>query len=140
MYYISTYLQLSLNCLMMLDTFSNLCTSLCGRRWQWEMTRNVARSNNNTSSASMMLANWSRLCSNSFTFGISLYTIEDHACQHYIVNKIYCSCRLDIRSSWIWDRLEESNFWGESWSTVKFKEIQRHKNRGKYQLNYKNNG
>lgn len=43
------------------------------------MTRKVARSNNNTSSASMMLAKSLRFCSSSFTFGISSYTMLDHA-------------------------------------------------------------
>ena len=74
------YLQLSLNCFIMFDTFSNLWTSRCGRRWQCEMTRNVARSNSKTSSASIIFANWFKLCSSSFTFGISLYTMEDQAC------------------------------------------------------------
>jgi hypothetical protein len=67
----------NLNCLMMIDTFSDLWTSLCGRRWQWEMTRNIALSNNSNSSATVMLANWFRLWSSSSTFGISLYTIEN---------------------------------------------------------------
>ena len=41
-------LQLSLNCLMMLDTFSKRCGSRCMRRSVCEITRNVARSNSNT--------------------------------------------------------------------------------------------
>lgn len=56
----------------MFDTFSNLCPSRCVARSQNDMIRNVARSNNKTSSHSIKSANNLRLCSSSSTFGINL--------------------------------------------------------------------
>ena len=87
--------QLNLNCLMMLDIFSNLWTSLCWCLCAWEITKNVAFSNRRTcinksvqlhqsnwnlaSSASRISANSLRELSMSLTLGISMYTILDHA-------------------------------------------------------------
>ena len=42
-------------------------------------TKNVALSNNKTSSASIMLPKFAKLVSSACTFGISWYTIDDHA-------------------------------------------------------------
>lgn len=68
----TTNLQLSLNCLIIFETFSKRWTSLWYLLWQWLITRNVARSNRRTSSASIILANWFKLCSSSLTFGINI--------------------------------------------------------------------
>uniref|UniRef100_A0A6B0U2Z2 Putative secreted protein n=1 Tax=Ixodes ricinus TaxID=34613 RepID=A0A6B0U2Z2_IXORI len=75
----ASLLQLSLNCLMMLETFSKRCTSWCCLRWQWLMMRKVAFSKSRTSLASMMLVNCWRLVSSCWTLGTNVYTMEDHA-------------------------------------------------------------
>lgn len=75
----NTNLQFNLNIFITFDTFSNLFPSKCGTRTYEDTTRNVARSNNNISSHSMISANNFKLSSSSCTFGINLYTIEDQA-------------------------------------------------------------
>lgn len=83
----------------MLETFSKRWMSRWGLRSQWEMTRKVARSNNSTSSASIILANWLRLISSSFTFGMSMYTIDDHA---YVTKQLFYVylCKLTLSHWW----------------------------------------
>lgn len=64
--------QDNLNCFIIFDTFSKRCKSRCCFRWQCDITRNVARSNSSTSSASMMFAKYDNECSSASTFGISI--------------------------------------------------------------------
>lgn len=86
------YLHESLNCLMMLDTFSKRCESEWCLSWQWEMTRKVARSNSSTSSASSIVANWWSEFSSDLTFGMSWYTMELHA-------RYNVSSQIDVRKA-----------------------------------------
>jgi hypothetical protein len=74
------YLQLSLNCLIMLEIFSWRCGSACLRSVASAMTRKVARSNNTTSSASQMSQKLRRCVVSTAMLGISACTIDDHAC------------------------------------------------------------
>ncbi len=59
----------SLNCLMILEIFSNLCTSSCYLASWWLITRKVERSKSTTSSAFRVLQNWPRSFSRVFTLG-----------------------------------------------------------------------
>ena len=100
----ASFMQLSLNCFIMLDIFSNLWISRCSALCAWAMIRTVKKiiffnicinilhnyhyiyvfsgryvhvdfSKRRTSLASMMSANSPRLLSTWATFGISIYTI-----------------------------------------------------------------
>jgi len=63
----------------MLLIFSKRWTSSWSVVLAWEITRNVALSNNTTSSASHTWQNLSNCFSNIETFGINEYTIDDQA-------------------------------------------------------------
>lgn len=75
----TTYLQLSLNCLMMFEIFSNLCTSPCVCKVLLAITRNDARSNSTASSPPQVLQNVSSSVCNWPMFGIKLYTMDAQA-------------------------------------------------------------
>ena len=76
----ASYLHESLNCLMIFETFSNRCGSLCNFLCECDTTRNVALSKRRTSSASIMLANSESEFSSCRTLGIKEYTMELQAC------------------------------------------------------------
>ena len=74
------YLQLSLNCLIMLEIFSKRWTSGWSLRVDCAMTRNVDRSNRTTSSASQMEQKFCRFVDSTLTLGINACTMDDQAC------------------------------------------------------------
>merc|ERR1712061_490686 len=63
--------QLSLNCLMMPEIFSNRCGSRLVSRSAWAITRNVAFSNSSTSSPFMIWRRFSSCFSTFLTLGMS---------------------------------------------------------------------
>ena len=76
------FLQESLNCFIMFDIFSNLCTSACITRCfssQCAITRNVVLSKITTSSAPQISLNCFRCSSRIAVLGTNEYTICDQA-------------------------------------------------------------
>lgn len=72
-------MQLSLNCFIMFEIFSNLCTSSWFTASWWVITKKVLRSNKTASLAPIVEQNCWRLSSSYLIFGSRMLTICDQA-------------------------------------------------------------